>query len=432
VTHSQALLSRCALAAAASAGCIVLLSVKKLRELPRSNFNRIFRTAFVISRLGVFALVFLVLHIAPRGDLNIYGEEAAKVAQGQLPYRGVPSSYAPLHPYLDVVLLRLGHGPLGIILFAIVCECVLVFLWLPLGRSFLNEQKVRHAALLYLTSAVSLQFVTIDGQNNIIVALLVTLGIFAIQRSRPLFSGLAVGFSIALIKFLPLMYVPVFLAHSLRRWRWLAGFLLGCVPVYATCVLLHLPFLSAITREGSLRAASNLIFFLESALGIAIPSRLADGLVLLVLAVLLLVIVKAGRHASPAARVRVISFGSAALTLTLILLAKKSWPPYLMLMWFPVCLAIPLRRLAVLAFALFNIVAVAEPSVWAGLLAMATAEDLHRRLHDNPAAVLAFLFLEALLLIGYTWLLYLAIVSMKPVLREIDQAPLDAQPMAAR
>jgi hypothetical protein len=107
---------------------------------------------------------------------------------------------------------------------------------------------------------------------------------------------------------------------------------------------------------------------------------------------------------------RIIAFGTCALTLALLLFAKKSWPPYLMLTLFPLCLLPPSggggsSRPRLSLYAIFSLVAVTEHSVWASLLGECSSADLHQAILAHTQAAL-FLPLELLLLAGYGWLLY--------------------------
>ena len=409
LTHYASLFSRVGLGVAASAVSIAVLTSARLRSLPAPKFLRIFSALFVASRLALFTIIFFLLRLEPRGDIPaFYWTQALAVRNGALPYRDFQSSYAPLHPYIDAAVLAIWHSPLAIILFAIVCECVLVSLWLRKGNNFFLEAHVRTAALFYLCSAVSLQFVTVDGQDNVAVALLLTLGIFLLHRSRVLLSGFCVGVAIAAFKFLPLVYTPLYLIAS-RRLRWAIGFAVGCVPIYALCMLKHLPFLQPLLFEGSRTGSGNLPYLIETIIGVDVPPRVWDIILLAVLGGILAIIFRYTRHASPEGRLRIIVFGIAAITLAIILFSKKSWPPYLLLALFPICLSLSKRKAAVFGFAIFNVVAVTEPSVWAVTLEQSNALKLHHLLALHNAHAFVLLALELALCGGYAVLLRCAL-----------------------
>src|SRR5438309_43128 len=120
---------------------IVAVSSSYLSRLSRQKFDRFVIGAMIVSRLAVYFGLFFVLRFEPRGDIPAYyWREGNKVLSGLLPYRDFPSSYAPLHPYLDAWLIRMWHSPLSIIIFSVCAELVLLPLWLRVGRAFLSEQ----------------------------------------------------------------------------------------------------------------------------------------------------------------------------------------------------------------------------------------------------------------------------------------------------
>ena len=331
-----------------------------------------------------------------------------------MPYRDFPSSYAPLHPYLDAALLLLWQTPLALMLFAVLAELVLLPVWLRVGRELVPEAQVRTAALLYLASPISLQFVVVDGQDNVVIALLLALSLLLLLRGRALLSGAAVGLSIVAVKFLPLLYAPEFLMGLRRRGRWAAGATAVVATVYAGFALRQAPILQPLTAEGHLRTAGNLPYLVESLSGLTLPGRLWDLLLLLVLFALFATLARTIREAPLVLRLRAICFGMSSLTLVLLLLSKKSWPPYLMLCLYPLCLVAAegagrrLRIVRIAGFALFSLVAVTEHSVWASGLVLSkqsTAQDLHVALQAGEAQALLFLLLEIALIAGYVWLL---------------------------
>jgi hypothetical protein len=409
MTGSQTLLARTALGVVAALGSILLTSSRRLRALPRGRFDRITIAAFAVSRLGLFFALFLWFGATPRGDVPAYYlDQAQQVLRHKLPYRDFSSSYAPLHPYVDAGLFLLWHTPLSFMLFAVIAEVLLLPLWLRVSRTFLPEPEVRLAALLYLASPISLQFVAVDGQDNVVIALLVALALLLGLRGRNVLSGAVFGLSIAAIKFLPLLYAPAFFLASPRRWRWAAGAATVVAVVYGGFLLRHAPILQPLAAEGDLRSAGDLPYLLEAIFGVSIPARLADLLLLVVLLFLFVRIARGSYQAPLALRMRAITFGVSALTLAVLLLSKKSWPPYLMLSLFPICLlpaAGARSRLRVVGFALFSLVAVTEHSVWASSLQQFSSAAFHSALGRHDPEALLFLVLELLLTGGYAWLL---------------------------
>ena len=425
MTGVQALEARVALGVLASGCGLVAVSLKSLRTVSAKRFDRIATASLAASRVGLYVLVFFVLHIAPRGDIpGIYFGEALATLHGGIPYRDFPSSYAPLHPYLDAAAIFLWHSPLAIILLAIVAECFLLPIWLPLSRKFFSEDSVRCAALLYIASPLSLQFVAIDGQDNVIAALLLALATVylvnksdlvnksAIQNSVASLSGGCLTLAIALVKFLPLIFAPLFFFASPRRWRWLLGFVLVLAASYGVFVLLKANILYPFLFEGAERTASNVPYLVESIFGIAPPSWLESAFLLACLGGCAGFICWRLVRVSQAARVPVLTLGTGALTLVLLLASRKSWPPYLLLVLFPLCLLVASedgkwmrQKYRLVCFFAFNVIAVVAHSFWATVFDQFLAPAFHQSLMAGRPAAFLFLILQVFLVAGYLWLL---------------------------
>lgn len=415
MTGQQTLIARAALGVFAGAASIAACSNGSLRRLPAARFDRLAIAGFVLTRLGLFGLIFFVLHIPPRGDIPAYyWPQANSVFQGLVPYRDFVSSYAPLHPFLDAVAVRVWHSPLSIIFLAVLVEMALLPLWLRFGRALLSETEIRTATLLYLFSSVGLQFVVVDGQDTVIIGVLLALGMFFLARRGEVLSGASLGGAIAAIKFLPLIYVPAFFLAAPKRWRWTLGLALPLTVVYGGALAMHLPILMPVHQEGGIKGAGNLPFVLESLTGISVASRVWDGILVVVLGMVFYKAWRLVEGASDEARLRVLTFALAALTLALLIFSKKSWSSYLTLALFPICLLIEARRrLELLGFALLGVVAVIEHSYWATLLHQLSSEELHQGLLSGRPTYFVFLSIEFVLLAGYAWLLVVALRKMR-------------------
>jgi len=417
MTGIQSLEARTALGCAFAVAGYIAASSSAIHRLTRRAFDRTANLAFILSRFVIFFGVFFALHLPVRGDIpSFYFPEAHWLLQHQLPYRGFPSSYAPLHSFLDAGLLLLWNSPIAIILFSILAECLILPVWLRAARLFASESAVRIAAALYVTSAISLQFVTIDGQDNVVIALLLGLGVLALARRREALSGAVVSFGAVLIKFLPLLFAPAFILAA-RRWlRWLLGFTAVLVLGYGTFAAMRLPIFYPFTAESGLRTASDLPYLLESAAGFTPPAFFEDGLLAFVLLVLVAVMLRARlRVPAETPLLRLAVFGSSSLNLALLIFSKKSWPPYLLLTLFPLCLLLGqggYRRLRLACFAVFNVVAVSTHSIWATVFSQFLAEPFHHALAQRQPMAIAFLITQILLVSGYVWLLIESIDMM--------------------
>jgi hypothetical protein len=422
MTATQTLLARAALGVVtASAGCVAVF-VDRFRHGTARTFDRWANTVFLISRFGLYGLLFVVMRLAPRGDIPAYYfPEANAVLRGALPYRDIASSYAPLHPYLDGIAILLWRSPLAIILLAILVEAFLLPVWLKLGRELFPEQSVRTAAILYIASPISLQFVAVDGQDNVIIALLLALGVYALLKHRAVVSGALIAIGAVCVKFLPLLYFPAFLLAARRRLSWMLGFVGVLAVGYGGFALMRLPLLSPLTRQGDLKTASNLTYVIESVLNVTIPARLGDGLLLFVFLLIFMLAYRAMRGATIQMRMKVLVYAMAALTLALLVFSKKSWPPYLMFALFPICLLLSHERpsrLRMAGFALFSMVAVVVQSFWATVFDLPLAPQFHAILLTHRPAGPVFLLLQLMIVAGYLWLFMDAFQKVSFVSRE--------------
>jgi hypothetical protein len=406
MSPSQSLSLRFALSVASSAATLAALCIRKLRLIPQQTFNTLVIGIWVASRFGLFALAFLLLGMEPRGDIRIYSEIGALVLQGRLPYRDFICSYAPLFPFLSALSYKVSHTGLAMIFFAIMCEGAVLLLWLKMAREWFSEERMRIAALLFITSAIEIQYIAIDGQNNIIVAVLLSLAIFFISRNRSLLSGFCLGFGIALVKFLPVLYAPAFLPVYKARWRWLIGMAVGCVPIYAIFSRMHLPITQPLQVEGAMRSAGNLPFLFEAVTGYVLPGVVYTGILFASFLLIFWSIWRVIRDASTALRMQTLCFGISAITIALVLFSKKSWPPYLVLTMFPMCFAPTISRLNGFPIVCFNIVAILESSVWATFFGLHQAPEIHAQMLQHVVSVVPLLACELLLILGYFWLIY--------------------------
>ena len=142
MTGTQSLLARFCLGILVGGISIVVCSLSRLYTLPRQSFDRIVNAAFVLSRFSLYLLVFFILRIPLRGDvLGFYWPEANSALAHLVPYRDFYSPYAPLHPYMDGIIISIWHSPLAIVFFTICVEALLLPLWLRVLKKI--EQIVR-------------------------------------------------------------------------------------------------------------------------------------------------------------------------------------------------------------------------------------------------------------------------------------------------
>ena len=415
MTGLETLAARLALGATAGVAGVVISSLRAIHRPGEIRFRRIASLAFFLSRFGLFTTLFLVFRVAPRGDIpSFYWSEAESVLHGRLPYRDFASSYAPLHPYMDAAVLRAWHSPLGLILFAICAEFLLFWLWLRVGAKLFPERQLRIAAVLYLASAMSLQFVAIDGQDNVVVALLVLLALTLAIRSRAFLSGALTAAGVVAVKLIPIFYAPVFFAGLRKRWAWAIGFAVVIVAGYGGFAALHAPVLQPLAIEGPLKSSGTVPYLIETITGLNPPVQFWDALMLLALAGLYATVWRKSRGGASATAVISILWCVAAATMILVTFANKSWSPYLLLCLFPLCLAVAAEGPGSRAiFGAFGLVALAEKSYWATLLSQDGAPQLRSAVLHGNRTYIGFLPIEVLLLLGYGWLLALCLRRLR-------------------
>lgn len=385
-------------------------------------FDRAYLVAFTAVRLLLFALIFLVLRLPVRGDVvGYYVPEVLARLHGGVPYRDFASSYAPLNSYLNAAVYAVHSSPLALILLAVLAECAAAVVWLRVLRLSVPDGTARLAALLCLINPVSLQFVTVDGQNNALLSLLLGLAVLALVHGRATLAGMWFGAGIAAIKFLSLLFTPSFFAYVGRaRWRWAGGAALVIAAVYGYFqAVLHAPVLEVFGREGKIKSASGFPYLVEALTGHDFGLRLWDTLLLLLLAALVLQSMRLATRANAGGlpfRVRGLMASSAGLMLMLMAFSKKTWPTYTVIVLFPIAIAVAshvgrsgARRCTVWLFGVFSLIAVTAQSVWASVLNQAPAPQLHQAMLMGDGAALVFYALELILFALYLWLIVLCL-----------------------
>jgi len=134
------------------------------------------------------------------------------------------------------------------------------------GTKHLIAAGASDGRILYVTSAFSLQFVTIDGQDNVILAVFAGGGLVTVAAQSALLSGAAVGVGVAAIKFLPLVYAPAFLClsgNAAMDGRHRGGHRRSVMGVYASAASDPGP----LQIEGSMKSAGNLPYVIEAISG---------------------------------------------------------------------------------------------------------------------------------------------------------------------
>jgi hypothetical protein len=315
-----------------------------------------------VSRLGMFALLYLVVGLDVPADVNWYYPIAAEALNGGVVGRDFESEYGPLFCYVLAGALAVWHSTKAFVLVAIFLELLSLPLWLSVARQFFSERTARLASLLYLTNPVVF-VISVVGQQQIWISFHLAAAFWLLARGKDLASGLVTGLMLLTTKILSLLFAPMLALGSRNRAAWVVGFFLLPVGVYGALVLaggrFWGPLAAAIgTTSGNLPYLLTL-FGLDNR---GATGTLCMAVLLLALTVIFLAAATRGvaRHPPRLIYLTVLVF------LTYATLSRMAWTNYQAMCMFPLCLMIVADRLgwrAVLAFGLFGLLSVLEPSL---------------------------------------------------------------------
>jgi hypothetical protein len=344
-------------------------------------------------RLGVFVGAFVVMRVPFRGDVaNYYYPQAVDARAGLMPYRDFPSSYAPLFSPLASVLLGVWNSPGILILAAIVAELLAVWLWVRAAWEILPDPEVRTAAYLYATALLPLVNVALNGQNQVWASVFLGLAVWLLVRGRSFLSGAAFGASLALVKFLPVIFAPCLFRVARARAWWAAGAVLPVAVVYGFFYWRGADVTYPFRAEGSVQTSGNLwhlaTFYDPDALA-RIGSTWVNLISLAVMGVVYLALM--ARY-DPERPLGLFAMITCAMML-LLLISKKSYPTYWNMAFFPTCAVVASGR---------------GRGAWPTFLAFYAATTWIQVTYQ----VHHFL-VQCLCLAGYAWLLWLSWRSMR-------------------
>jgi hypothetical protein len=336
---------------------------RRLVSVSQRRFDISYLVLFAFVRILLFCVVFSILHLAPRGDVvGYYYPEAQSALHGGLAYRDFTSSYAPLFSYVCAALLRLIDSPLALIAFAIVLDVFAVPIWFAAIRPACEETVFRRGALLYLLQPLMLLNVAVDGGNNIWIALTIAAAMLYLVRSRDALSGMSYATSLIVVKFLPIIFAPLLFLSARRRLLWTAGFLLPSATVFGAFAAAHANILQPLQQEGNQELGGSLPLLVSYLTGFDIPGRLADSITVLALIGCTLACWRV-TQIEGYARGWATGMGLLLLTLATLMLSKKSWTIYIIMVMFLLCqLIVRYGYFARLLYCLFSFLLIVEPS----------------------------------------------------------------------
>ena len=395
-----------AVIATACAGAAILAARSPaIDRLSWRDFDRLSLIALLASRLGLFVVVFLLAGMEPTSDVEtVYYPQALAALHGAIPYRDFVTSYAPLFPYLAALPVAIWRSAKALVLFAILAEVLNCLIWRTIARTVLDAHRARLAVVLYVCSPIALLNVALDGQNQVLVSLLIGGSILALARKRYVLAGALFGFAFGAVKFLAALAAPPIWAAAGSRRRWSAAALIAIAAIYGAAAAAGADILMPARINVGLETSGNLPYLLAWATGV----RLAPEMVQAVLAAAyigLAAAMLALHKKSPGAFD--VSGWIAAFLLVFMTLSPKSFTNYIEMFLCPLMIAVvPLlsRARSILLFAGFEVAAALEPSLWFRWMAQG---DLSSAVH-SAAGILAtgrvvtFVLTDLVLVISYT------------------------------
>ncbi len=377
---------------------------------PRA-FTRASLTFALATRAGLALALYAVLDLEVLGDvLGSYVPQGRAVLEGRALYRDFSTSYGPLFPFLAAALLGLWNDPVAFVAAAIALELASLALWIRAGRRLLDERSVRLGTALYLTSPIPLLNVAMNGGNQVWVAPFLA-ACAALLLRRDALAGAALGCAVVAVKLLGGIFAPIAWLFAGQRARFALGFAAPLAVAYAAAfALAGGRAFAGIAYEAGQVTPGNLVFLL-SAFGVELESpalALASATVLLGAGAAGLLYLRRAGRLDDLARL------PAALGLALVaflLLSKKSYPTYLVLGFYPLCLGLARTRPAprdLVVFGVLGVAATLEMSLWFRWLDTRDLALLWRDPLPDPIAregVLGFLVCELALLASYAFVL---------------------------
>ncbi len=400
-------LSLCLTAVGAAAG---LLPTRKPIEYSKSS-NLTLCSLLLAVRLAVFLLVFVVFRFDPQSDVIGYDSMASRANQGHVPGESneLPLHYGPLFLTLIGFFLKIWNDPKVLILFEIFAEFVLLVVWLFLGPIIANCQTMQRAALLYIFCPLSVISTAVDGNNDALGGMFVSLFVAFTLRHRPGLGGFVAGLSVVVSKAITAVVgLPVFLASE-RKPIWLVAAAVPVVSVYGVWALLLSIDVVAGFRFHAIHYSSGNLPFWVGLFGpdlLVAPGRWFVN-VLGLLFILMVACLPLWAHRS---------FGHgdvvpimAALTVALMIVSAKSFPHYMLCALFPVLLIIAKMNLksGIVLYCLFSLSTAIESTLWFRLLNGRSPAIIRELAPSNLSSVLFFGAIETLLLVTYGAILWL-------------------------
>lgn len=345
---------------------------EKWMRFSSKTFNTYAWYYWAITRLGIFAAFYFLLGWEVSGDVaGYYFPQGEKILAGQEIYQDFESSYAPFFPYAIAGLLLLAKTPVIIVLFAIIVEAGVLFGWQKIEKYLSDKNTWRWGTILYLTCPLVLLNVAVNGQNQIWIAFFMVLSIWLILQKKDFWSGMAFSGALIMVKFLALLFVPAVFFLSRKRIHWTIGYAILPLLVYGYLLIGGVDILVPFKAESVLTSAGNIPYLVTSFLGLRNGLLVESNLIQLffygLLLLFLLALVGHFFIRKNPVRINQFPFVATLFLASFLLLSNKSQTSYLVILWFPVALAMAkegVTRMKVAAWLVLSVVTILEPALW--------------------------------------------------------------------
>jgi hypothetical protein len=371
----------------------------------------------LLPALGLFAALYVFGHQEPTSDVPAYYLPAARAAlAGQIPFRDFTLSYAPAFAYVGAALVAVWNSGKAFALFAVLLNAVALSWWHAAASAYFERSTARQCTILYATSGHVLVQALL-GTNQAWVSAGLAASTMLLARGSPFGSGLAQAATACATKVLAHLFWPILWICSRSRSRWLIGALIPTTLFYGIFLAAGAGagLLYPLRHEDELISPGNLPYFLDVVLaGTGSLERVIyDVLVLAALAATTVWLYLKARAMSAQSRQTLLLSGLALTGLVFMLFSKKSFTVYLIFVMYPVVLMLVTglsKGRARVAFLLaFNVLLVAEPSLWFHLDGEHWTLRAWLTTGGGGMPVVGFVFMDVALIACYIYLVWLSV-----------------------
>jgi hypothetical protein len=382
----------------------LLLSVKAQQKVTAMSWGRLSQ-GFVASRLAVWFALFVVGGVGAQSDVGVYLNQARWTLEGKQPFADFETAYGPLNGYFMAGFIWLWNNAAMLVLLAVLFEIGAWFVWNKVLRDLLPDVKAKVVAVLYALAPLALLNTAMVGLNHIWLSFFLALGTWWLMRARHVSSGLALGVSIVLVKFLSLLFVPMLGWMSQRKVRWSVGFLVPVIAGYSWLFAQGVNPFGQVAMHAHYNSSGNLPY-LAGVMGID-PSNASVRTFfnLLGVGVLSLGFIWAVWSGRVRSHWQLLLSFPLVLLVTL-LVSKKSFSAYLEIAQLPLLVVFMVlaerSRFAVAVFVTLMVTTSLEPSLWFRWLR--NRELVDAMTWVPPWEMSIFLVVEVLMLLCYVYL----------------------------